>query len=168
MTYCQNFYGNMDWWEVAEQPPANIKFCEILESLKYKWLESKNNHEIVLEFLEPFLKSKFLIQNIVNSEEVFETDKVSDYNEVLAYKVKLVDLDFSVGPIPLCKTEAYYIVLVKDIFKKIDLDEWQANNSFFYDAITFFWDFGDEELCNHDLSFGANAGVECIPIDSNE
>jgi hypothetical protein len=165
MMNLQKFYANMDWWNVAEQPLTCSKLCEKFRLLEIEWLADKASRKRIVQELSPFLKSSFIVSNISNFQSIFETNDIEVSLEVNADKVVIVDLDFSSKPLPLCKSEAFYTLPVKSDFKKIDLEEWQEYNSRFYDAITFYWDFGPNFDMDCDLSFGANSGVECIPID---
>jgi hypothetical protein len=161
----QLFYANMDWWDVAEQPTNCKEICEKFEALSNRWLASKTNQPKIIAELTPLLRSKFIIENIKNFKSIFDTKKLNGDLEVVAIKVVIVDLDFSSGPLPMCKSESFFKIPVKSSFKKIDIEEWQETNSRFYDAITFYWDFNFKFDLDCDLSFGSNSGVECIPIN---
>lgn len=158
----QKFYATMDWWGVAEQPVGQLKIIHFLEECKSLWESGGEKSTKAIQRLEKHLRSKFLIKNLQNYEEIFGDVENIGLDEVDSSTLNLIDLDFSVGPIPLCKTEAEFFIPIKKISKEIDLIEWQEQNNFFYDAITFSWNFDEIEPCDLDLTFGDHSGVECI------
>ncbi len=127
------------------------------------WKKDRGSQALIIPLLSPYIKSKFIVDNIVNFEEIFDVEGLSNL-EIEADIVNLVGVDFSSTPVPICKTEAYFSIPVRKRFDSIDLARWQEENSPFSDAISFYWDFRDENLEDIDTSYGSNSGVECIPI----
>jgi hypothetical protein len=161
----KKFYATMDWWEVAEQPVNQLKIILFLDECKKLWESGGENSTKAIKRLKKHLRSKFLIKNLQNYEEIFGDIENTGPDEVDSDILNLIDVDFSVGPIPLCKTEAEFLIPIKRFFKEIDLIAWQEENNYFYDAITFSWNFDEIELCDLDLTFGRHSGVECILKD---
>lgn len=162
MTTYRRFYANMDWWEVSEQPTKSPLICKYLGEVK-KYIDCDD--KTGLRSLSGHLRAMFLLQNIANAAEIFDFDELGEDSEIPAQEISLVAVDFSAYPIPLCKSEAYFLLPVSSKFTDIDLAEWQERNGFLFDAITFYWDFDDIEATGLDLSFGNHSGVECIVIE---
>jgi hypothetical protein len=155
----KNFYSNMDWWSVSDQPASFELIPKAFQKSHSLWKSSYSSNRLeIIKLLSPYIKSLFLINNISSCDNLFSTKK---YSEILAYKTNLIDVDFCDSPIPRCKTEAYYLIPVFEDFDLIDLEKWQQENSLFTDAISFYWDIDVEGL---DTTYGSHAGIECIPI----
>ncbi len=167
MAIYKKLYANMDWWEVAEQPANSSKIADFLTECRSLWDNGGASAQVAIQRMEYHLRAKFLLQNNANFEEIFEVNSGNDPIEIDAFRLDLTDVDFSVSPIPLVKTEAYFSVQVKDGFGLIDLQEWQLINGFLYDAVSFLWDFRsiDAKALDLDLSFGNNSGAECICLE---
>jgi hypothetical protein len=114
---------------------------------------------MLLKLIEPFVRAWFVPAGLVDSEDIFPNQ-----SDVDAIKIRVVGIDFSTTPFPLCKAEAWFDVPVSVNFTTSDLEEWQANTGeYFYFAISFGWEIpslssGDPykfTYCNH-------LGAECI------
>jgi hypothetical protein len=161
----KKFYATMDWWKVAEQPLEQKNIVNLLAKCRVQWeLGGKSSTE-ARDTLQKYLRSKFLVRNVYNYKEIFGSTFEDGQDEVASSFVNLIDMDFSTKPIPLCKSEAEYNVLIKSQFSETDLTEWQDRNGYFYDAVTFYWDFSQIERYDLDLTFGSHSGIECIVKD---
>lgn len=155
------FYANMNWFDVAEQPakPQDLPGV-FIEAKKLSKSKSSKNREAILALLSPYVKARFLPHNLANSDSLFSSENGA---EVEATAVRLVAVDFSSSPIPKCKAEAYFHLRLVIDPKKCDFDAWQEENSNFYDAVTFYWEIErNEQTEDLDFTFGDHQGVECI------
>lgn len=157
----------MDWWDVAEQPTNYRKTINFLLDCKKGWDCGSEKSIDSIKNLEKHIKAIFIVENIRNWREMFDEASLDGVLEIEAIKVKLLDIDFSAGPLPLCKSGAYFILPITNKFRKVDLSQWQEANDQFHDAISFYWDFSDIEEIDIDLSFGSHSGVECALDNGN-
>ena len=155
----QRFYGNMDWFEVAEQPD-DFKALppEFAQAKKLYDKDPEGNLAKVCALLSPFLRAVFVPMNIMQSETLFP-----EQDEYAADEVRIVGIDFSQAPFPLCKAEAYFTLTVTDAFATTDLAAWQEDNGYLSDGVSFAWDVArDDQTESLDFSFGSNQGAEFI------
>ena len=165
----QIFYGNMKWFDVAEQPSDIEDIPEAFAEAKSLWEEDKEgNLNQILDLLSEYVGARFLPSNINEWEELFEDQDGNGIPEIEARQVRVVGIDFSSSPIPKCKAEAIFDVEVTNQFLSTDLDEWQESNSPFTDAVVFYWNIPKNQS-TEDLDFtaGDNQGVECVCVDQN-
>ena len=155
------FYANMTWFDVAEQPAKPQDLPDAFTAAK-KLSKSKSpkNQEAILALLSPYVRARFLPDNLANSDSLFSSENGA---EVESTEVRLVAVDFSSSPIPKCKAEANFNLRIVVDPKKCDFDAWQEENSYFYDAVSFYWEIErNEQTQDLDFTFGDHQGVECI------
>ncbi len=162
----QRFYGNMKWFSVAEQPQDFDQLPPEFLQAKQLWdKDADGNLDEIIELLSPYVGARFIASNISGWEELFADFDGSGLCEIESSELRVVGIDFSEDPIPICKAEASFNVPVTRAFEATDLDEWQEDNGRFTDAVIFYWNVprGDE---TEDLDFtcGDNQGVECSPL----
>lgn len=153
----------MEWWEVSEQPTNNSFLSSVFEEQARSWCLGGKKSSDVRKFLEKHIKAFFLPHNISNPEQIFHLNLDDSIFEICADRVALIDLDFSEYPIPLCNSEAFFTVTVKQELSACELLKWQELNGFFHECISFSWDFPDHEL---DLSWASHRGAECLVVDA--
>jgi hypothetical protein len=153
------FYAVMNWWSIVEMPTDDSLLPEEFLQAKKLWLQdAENNEEKIIELLNPFLRSLFILENIQNFKDLFGYEKEV---EIPAKRVCITKINFDTGSLPTCSTEAFFYLKVKKNFNKVDLNDWQEKNSYFTDAVSFYWDL---KINDFDSSFGSHSGVECVPI----
>ena len=155
------FYANMNWFDVAEQPakPQDLPDA-FIQAKKLSKSKSSKNQEAILALLSPYVRARFLPENLANSGSLFSAENGA---EVEATEVRLVAVDFSSSPIPKCKAEAHFHLRLLVDPKKCDFDAWQEENSSFYDAVAFYWEIErNAQTEDLDFTFGDHQGVECI------
>lgn len=161
------FYGNMEWWNSSDQPNS---FEEIPSEFKaaYELFQSnkQENMEKIISLLSPFIGARFIASNLSSYNELFKDEDDSGIIEIEAKSVNLVGIEFTEGCLPLCKSEATFEVPVKGKFFKVDLVGWQDENSYFSDAIVFYWNIPQPDEDNWiDLTSGEHSGAECVYLE---
>jgi predicted DNA-binding WGR domain protein len=160
------FYGNMNWFEIDEQPKNFDVLPDAFKAAYDLWKKAKKSNNEITELLSPFICAKFIPSNIVGWEELFIQSDGEEFQEYDAIKIKLVGVDFSTKPIPSCRAEAWFKIPITKNFSKLssdDLEEWQENNDYFYSAISFGWEIPEiPELEDLDLWYSNHSGCECI------
>jgi hypothetical protein len=163
-------YGNMEWFDVAEQPPT---FEELPKQFKLAydlWEKDKeNNTGEIIKLLKSFVSMHFVPTNVGGWEELFVNagDGGSPPSEAICYEaiwLNVVGIDFSVSPIPRCRAEAVFRVPVTENYFKIkDLDEWQENHDFFHGGVIFGWKIPRTRATESlDFTFANHSGCECF------
>lgn len=158
-------YGNMDWFEVAEQPEAFKELPKEFKTAYDLWKKgAEEHHDKIAELLSPYVIAKFLPANISGWEELFADPDGHGQPEFAAVSVRVAGVDFSATPIPKCKAEAIFRVPVTEGFGECeDFDTWQEENDYFASGISFGWNVprtaATEEI---DLMFGDHSGCECV------
>ena len=155
------FYANMNWFDVAEQPakPQDLPDA-FIQAKKLSKSKSSKNQEAILALLSPYVRARFLPENLTHSDSLFSPENGA---EVEATDVRLVAVDFSSSPIPKCKAEAHFNLRLLVDPGTCDFDAWQEENSNFYDAVAFYWEIErNEQTEDLDFTFGDHQGVECI------
>lgn len=153
------FYGNMDWFDVDDDFD-DINFPAGFIEAKRLWTESPDrNADQILKLIQPYVRAWFVPAAISDSEDLFP-----DQSDVIASKINVVGVDFSSGPFPLCKAEAWFEVPVTEIFTKTDLEVRQNDTGeYFHQAISFGWEVpslsGQASLV---FTYGNHLGVEGI------
>ena len=81
---------------------------------------------------------------------------------MLFRSVRVTGIDWSVGPIPLCKAEAWFKVPVVHGFDDLDLDVLrEADGVCLEDAVCFKWSVpGNARTDELDFTYGSHSGVE--------
>lgn len=163
----RRFYGNMDWFSVAEQANDIDLLPAEFEQAKTLWDDdAEGNLDQIIDLLSSYVGARFIASNISGWEELFADPDGSGFCEVEASEVRVVGIDFSEGPIPMCKAEAEFDVPVTEAFESSDLDEWQDENGPFTDAVIFYWNVPrDDETEDLDFTCGDNQGVECCVLE---
>jgi hypothetical protein len=154
-------YGNMEWFDITEQPdnPADLPADF---SIAYElWKQSpENNFREIARLLQPYLVAYFIPHNIRGSEGLFENPDGDELGEVQAQQIQLVGIDFTSYPVPLANAEALFVVPVKKAFFEIEnLDDWQNENDLFVSGVVFGWHIPGIDT---DTMFGDHQGAECI------
>lgn len=164
----QRFYANMDWFEVAEQPMSiNDLPGEFKEAKKLWDIDPDGNQGKIIELLNAYIGAVFVADNIFGWEDVFASTGDEGFSEWESFDVKIVGIDFSNSPIPLCKAEAYFDLPMKADFDFETIDSWlEENGATLSDAIGFNWNKIPRNKKTRDLDFtqGSHQGVECVPI----
>ncbi len=125
--------------------------------------DADGNLDEIIELLSPYVGARFIASNISGWEELFADFDGSGLCEIESSEVRVVGIDFSDGPIPMCKAEANFDVPVTGSIESADLDEWQEDNGRFTDAVIFYWNVPrSDETQDLDFTCGDNQGVECI------
>ena len=153
------FYGNMDWFDVDDDVD-DIKLPSEFDQAKRLWFEdSEKNFTQVIYLMEPFVRAWFVPAGVCDSEDIFP-----DQSDIAAVKIKVVGIDFSNEPFPLCKVEAWFEVPVSENFSSLNLDDWQnETGQYFYQAISFGWEIPSEAEESIIFTYGNHQGVECAP-----
>lgn len=156
----------MKWFEVGEQPDDFTGLPKAFADAKSLWNADRDkNFGKIIKLLQPFVTAVFLPANIDGWEELFADPAGEGFPETHATELRLVGVDFSCSPIPMCKAEAEFEVPVTEAFGSIDLDTWQLDNDYFASAIGFGWNVPQNyKTKNLDLTGTSNRGVECIPL----
>lgn len=162
----QCFYANMDWFDPAEQPDDISLLPQEFAAAKNMWeTDAKANLDKIFDLLTPYIGARLIPSNITNWENLFAA---SEFEEIEAKKINIAGIDFSRGPIPICKAEALFELAVTSDFMSVDHEVWQEDNSPFTDMVVFYWNVPEnDEMRDLDLTFGDNQGVECIPVECN-
>lgn len=152
----------MNWFDVAEQSKQMQDLPDAFTKAKKLWKSKQTvNHTQIIDLLSPYVKARFVFDNLSNWDSLFTTDYGT---EVVALELRIVELDFASSPIPKCKAEAIFTLGHVVDPKKCDFDLWQEKHSNFYDAVSFYWDIErNEKTEDSDFTFGDNQGVECTP-----
>lgn len=159
-------YGNVKWFEVADQP---ADFSEIPAEFKKAhelWIEdSEGNLENIIGLLAPFVEAFFLPENLASWDKIFADPSGVGSPEHKAFAVMVKGIDFKYSPIPLCKAEALFKVEINLGYRMVsDIEEWQRNNGFFTGCLTFRWNIPlTKKTDGLDFSQGGHAGCECVP-----
>jgi len=170
MTKKQSLYANCDWFSPADQPDGFDHLpAEFLEAKKL-WDSNKNgNIDVVIELISKYVGARFIASGISNWEELFADSEGDGLVEIESLTLRVVGIDFSSSPIPLCKAEATFTVDVTDEFSTKDLEEWQEDNGRFTDGVAFYWNFPrTDETEDLDFTVGDNSGVECIVLEAEK
>lgn len=161
MVINREIYASVKWVDPVDQP---IGFDDLpVDFLKAKrLLEKSGDYEIgkVNQLLKKYVGAEFVYPCVERNGEIQLQTHILSETPVSAYDVNLVGVDFSFGPLPRAKIEAYFLVPVdldastKGPFKK-DLTE----------AVSVFWkiprSIGIKDL---DFSMGDHQGIECNQI----
>jgi hypothetical protein len=159
--HTQYVYGNMKWFSVSEQPKEKDLPREFAEARKIWNTKSESGMGEAIALLEKYVGALFIPSNITNWEEIFEDPEGNGCPEYGAIKVKVVGLDFSRGPIPLCKAEAWFDVPVTALAREIDIQQWQEENDYIHSGLSFFWILPPNEATDDfDLTFSEHMGSE--------
>ena len=161
----KKLYGNMEWWDVAEQPDSFQDLpAEFKEAFDLWSANGEKNIDRIISLLENFLIGFFVAENISDFEDFFEFDS---FPEVESYELKLVGVSFeNATPIPKVKTEAYFKVPFSD---EIDFntleDDLEERGCSLHDCISFKWVSEELEDLDLDTTFGDNLGCEALVLD---
>lgn len=160
----QRFYGNIKWFEPADQPAHIEALPPEFATAKGLWMDDPvGNQERILALLTPFVGARFIPTNISGWEELFLDRFGHGVVEIESDDIRVVGIDFSRGPLPICKAEATFPVNVSPAFRAANLDEWQSTNGYFTDGIVFYWNVeGNESIEHLDFTAGDNQGVEAV------
>ena len=158
-------YGNMDWFDVAEQPDGFEDLPKEFETAYQLWQEDpEKNYDKMVELLQPYLIAYFLPGNINDWEELFVDPDGEGSPEFTPISARIVGLDFVESPIPMCKAEALFRVPVTEAFAQCDdFSEWQDEHDYFYGGVSFGWEIPRTEATEDlDLTYGDHSGCECM------
>jgi hypothetical protein len=161
------FYATMNWFEVTEQPLSLEDLPSEFAKAKVLWESNKstNNKKIIL-LLEPYLKAALVLDNVTNWETLFGSNLDDPSPVIEAEKIKLVGIDFSAEPIPMCQAEASFKVQLIKNPATFDLEEWQFENAPLSAAVSFRWDVKrNSDTEDLDFTFGDHQGVDCALIE---
>lgn len=163
----RRFYANMKWFSVAEQPDSIGQLPHEFQQAKNLWdTYGESSQKTLIKLLSPFVGARFIANNINGWEELFADPDSSDFVEIEASEVRVVGIDFSESPIPICKAEAEFDIPVTESYATTNLEDWMNDNGYLTDAIIFYWNLpNNDETEDLDLTCGDNQGVECLPIE---
>ena len=154
-------YGNMEWWDVAEQVDSIDDLPNEFEEAKKLWEEdAEGNWKQIVDLLQPFIEGTFVCENIPDWEDIFEVEEGS-WPEFSSNETKLVGVDFGASsPLPRVKTEARFLVNFKDEINPDELEDTleEEGESLSY-CVSFRWvleDLSDD----FELTYGDNQGAE--------
>jgi hypothetical protein len=159
-------YGNMEWFEVADQPADLNELPTDFKKAYELWKsDSEKNSKSIIKLLAPFVEALFLPSNLASWDEIFADPLGLGLPEYKAFAVRVVGIDFKSSPIPLCKAEGLFKVQITPEYRAIsDIDEWQGINGFFADCLTFRWNIPlTEKIDGLDFTHASNEGSECVP-----
>lgn len=166
-SHVRSFYGNMEWFSVSEQPDGFDELPKAFKDAEQLWRAGRErNLGKVIKLLTPYVRAVFLPYSIDGWEGLFADPNGGGMPEYEAKSVHVVGIDFSSTPIPVCKAEAHFDVLVTDEFQMADLEEWQADNASFTDAISFGWNIPRTKKTEEmDFTAGDHQGAECMAVE---
>ena len=152
-------YGNMKWWDVAEDAPSFSDLPSEFNEAHSLWhLDKDRNFETVVNLLEPYLIGFFVAENLSDFRKIFDFPGIP---EVQCRDVHLTGIDFMKrGAFPIVKTEAFFNVPCVDEIDDINLDSWfEARGENLFDCISFGWRISLTKM-DFLLTFENNQGVE--------
>lgn len=158
-------YGNMEWFDVGEQAPSFAELPKAFKTAYDLWKKGKDKHlDEIASLLTPYVIAKFLPSNVSGWETLFDLPGAGDPPECEAVSVKVVGIDFSTKPIPLCKAEAIFRVPVTKAFTECqDFQSWQDENDYFHSGISFGWNVARTPVTEDlDFMWSNHSGCECM------
>jgi len=158
-------YGNMDWWDVAEQPD-NFDMLPVDFAKAFQLWERnpETNFSKISNLLTPYLYGLFVAENLMDYEEVFSRQGFAEFPHC---RLLLSGVDYAEGPLPRVKTEAVFKVSCSQDIEHFDLEQWlEENGGYLSDCVSFGWNIPDVEVL--DLTFGDNQGVEAFFVQSED
>ncbi len=108
-----------------------------------------------------------MADNLTGWEDYLRQDTLGEFEASI---VRMVAVDFSSAPIPLCKAEGWFDLPLKQGVSRSEFEHWLAENhdGELYGAICFYWNFAAPELEDLDLTFGDHHGAEGVIIEDPE
>ena len=91
--------------------------------------------------ITPYLRASFVAENIGGIESLFTVTEDLEAVEIEVHKVELHD-----DALPAITASARFIIEEVEVLDDDALMAWQEDNDFLTDAVTFFWQIGDEEI----------------------
>ena len=160
------FYGNMDWFDVEDEPGT---LPPAFAQAKKLWkADPKRNGNAVIKLLQPYAAAAFLPSTLLDWEEWFADPNGDGMPEIKAAWVRLLGVDFKKSgrsPLPVAKMEAEFEVSMKASFKPADFHAWLDDNGVsLYDAVSFMWSVPDADASDGVAlyTWTNNEGQECI------
>lgn len=158
-------YGNMKWFRVAEQPPESDFLPFEMARARAQWeAEPQGNLEEVIKLVSPFVGGRFVADNLAGWRDLLTEDTFGEFE---ASRLRVVGVDFSNTPIPLCKVEGWFDLPLKDGVSQSDVDRWidENHNGELFSALSFYWDFDNPKLDDLDLTVADHMGAEAVVIN---
>lgn len=158
-------YGNMDWWDVAEQPDNfDMLPLDFHEAYQLWERSAETNFSKISDLLTPYLYGLFVVENLLDYEEVFLGRGFPEYPHV---GLILSGVDYLEGPLPRVKTEAVFKVCCRQEIDNIEIENWiEGKGGYLSDCVSFGWKIPNVE--GLDLTFGDNQGVEALFVQSED
>lgn len=156
-------YGNMDWWDVAEQPQGFDALPPEFIKAHGLWEASADRNFIeITQLLNPYIYGLFVANNLSDFDKMFVSE---DFFEFPHVKLNISGVDFSECPLPRVKTEAIFsVTCAKEIEETFIEDCLEEKGSKLSDCVSFGWSVPNNE--DLDLTFGDNQGVEACFVKS--
>ncbi|MDG1988107.1 MAG: hypothetical protein P8J18_09015 [Halieaceae bacterium] len=155
-------YGNMKWWDVAEQVDSIDDLPNEFGEAKKLWEDDADgNFKQIVDLLQPFIEGLLVCESIPDWENIFEVEEGS-FPEFSSNDVKLAGVDFGASsPLPRVKTEARFLVNFKDDINLDELeDTLEEEGEYLHSCVSFMWVL--EDLDDFDLTWGDNQGAEAM------
>ena len=162
-------YGNMNWFEPAEQPDSFECLPEEIALANELWQkDGEKNFDQIVKILEKYVSALCVTSNLMDYESVLSLSEDDQFFGVPAVRSRIVGVDFDrSSPLPTLRAEAVFELSLADGISTKEFDEWSECQAL-CDALVFRWDFEDsEDVEDLDLSFGDNLGCECIRVDKS-
>lgn len=162
----REIYACVKWVDPVDQPSGFEELPKVFLAAKMLW-EKSGDDEVsrVNQLLKKYVGAQFVYPCLERDGEIHLQSNIPCETPVSAYDVNLVGLDFSFGPLPRAKIEAYFLVPVD-----LETSTTGGSKKEFYDyplsdAVSVFWkiprSIGIKDL---DFSMGNHQGIECIQI----
>ena len=166
MTDTVILYGNMKWFDAAEEPEDIMELpSDFMEARKLFVEDIEANFEKIITLISPYLRARYVPCNLSNWEEIFS---VQDMAEIEAEKIRIIGVRWDGVTFPTCKAEAIFRVPITHQFADVEIDDWQENNGLLFDGVVFYWDVPrSEKTAELDFTFGSHLGVECAIMDAD-
>lgn len=160
-------YGNMAWFRVAEQPRYSETMPQEIMQAKALWDEdSEGNSEKIIQLVEPFVGGLFVADNLRGWRDFLSEETFGEFE---ARRLRVVGVDFSQSPIPLCKVEGWFDLPLKGGVSRSDFECWLEENfpGELFSAISFYWEIDAPSLEDLDLTVGDHMGAEALVVDTH-
>jgi len=152
----QLIYSNMDWWDVAEQPPRFEDLPgEFAEAFKLWNLDAEHNHQRICDLLHTYIYALFITENFDDWTDLFSRECGAEYSHS---EIRLVGVDFCQAPLPRVKTEALVEVVCAVSLEAVE-KSMEDQGVLLADGISFGWNLPEDDG-EIDLTFGNHQGVE--------
>lgn len=162
----RRFCASMDWWDPAEQPANLADLPPAFASAAELWMQAPERHlPRVLKLLTPYVGARFRVGLLRQWRAILDDASYDESSAIDAAGIALTGISFGRGPLPTCRSEADFELVVSRDFEALDLDAWQQQNGYLSDAIEFYWTLPPSAATDDlDLAWSYSEGVECFPL----